>query len=41
MKPSRFDRGELMEEEAEAGIIAEYEARIAALERKFGSSPWS
>src|ERR1700685_4593493 len=30
------DRGELSTEEAEASIVAEYEARIAALERKVG-----
>ena len=33
---TQFDRGELNDEEAEAGVIAEYEARIAALERKVG-----
>lgn len=32
----QFDRGELDEEEAEASVIAEYEAQIAALERKAG-----
>ena len=31
---TQFDRGELTGEEAEASVIAEYEARIAALERK-------
>ena len=31
----QFDRGELTDEEAEASVIAEYEARIA-LERKVG-----
>jgi transposase len=33
---TQFDRGELTDEEAEASVIAEYEARIAALERKVG-----
>ena len=33
---TQFDRGELNGEEAEASVIAEYEARIAALERKVG-----
>jgi transposase len=33
---TQFDRGELNNEEAEASVIAEYEARIAALERKVG-----
>jgi transposase len=33
---TQFDRGELNDEEAEATVIAEYEARIAALERKVG-----
>ncbi|MFC7556612.1 transposase [Pseudoroseomonas wenyumeiae] len=33
---TQYDRGELSSEEAEASIIAEYEARIAALERKVG-----
>jgi transposase len=32
----QFDRGELTTEEAEADVIAEYEAKIAALERKVG-----
>jgi len=31
---TQFDRGELNDEEAEASVIAEYEAQIAALERK-------
>lgn len=31
---TQFDRGELNDEEAEASAIAEYELRIAALERK-------
>lgn len=31
---AQFDRGELTGEEGEAGVIAEYEARIAALARK-------
>ncbi|WP_423208297.1 transposase [Paracoccus yeei] len=33
---TQFDRGELSSEEAEASVIAEYEAKIAALERKVG-----
>jgi len=33
---TQFDRGELNTEEAEADAIAEYEAKIAALERKVG-----
>ena len=33
---TQFDRGELNDEEAEASVIAEYEGRIAALERKVG-----
>ena len=33
---TQFDRGELNDEEAEASVIAEYEARIAALGRKVG-----
>ncbi len=33
---TQFDRGELASEEAKASVIAEYEARIAALERKVG-----
>ena len=33
---TQFDRGKLNEEEVEASIIAEFEARIAALERKVG-----
>ena len=33
---TQFDRGELTDEEAEASVIAEYEVRIAALERKVG-----
>ena len=33
---TQFDRGELTDEEAEASVITEYEARIAALERKVG-----
>ena len=32
----KFDRGELNDEEAEASVIAEYDVRIAALERKVG-----
>ncbi|MBN8758161.1 MULTISPECIES: transposase [Variovorax] len=33
---TQYDRGELSTEEAEASVIAEYEAKIAALERKVG-----
>lgn len=33
---TQFDLGELMNEKAEASVIAEHEARIAALERKVG-----
>jgi len=33
---TQFDRGELTGEEAEASVIADYESRIAALERKVG-----
>jgi transposase len=33
---TQFDRGELNDEEAEASVIAEYEAHIAALKRKVG-----
>jgi transposase-like protein len=33
---TQYNRGELTNEEAEASVIAEYEARIAALERKVG-----
>lgn len=33
---TQFDRGELTGEEAEASVIADYETRIAALERKVG-----
>lgn len=33
---TQFDRGELSTEEVEADIIAEYEAKVAALERKVG-----
>lgn len=33
---TQFDRGELTSAEAEASVIAEYESRIAALERKVG-----
>jgi transposase len=38
---TQFDRGELNDEEAEASVIAECEARIAALERKVGQLRWS
>lgn len=34
--PTQLDRGEMTNEEAEASVIAEYESRIAALERKVG-----
>ncbi|BEP68471.1 MULTISPECIES: transposase [unclassified Variovorax] len=33
---TQFDRGELSNEEAEAAVVADYEAKIAALERKVG-----
>jgi transposase-like protein len=33
---TQFDRGELTDEEAEPSVIAEYESRIAGLERKLG-----
>ncbi|MBS0316707.1 MAG: transposase, partial [Proteobacteria bacterium] len=33
---SLYDRGELISEEAQAAAIVEYEAKIAALERKVG-----
>ncbi|WP_245502921.1 hypothetical protein [Rhizobium ruizarguesonis] len=33
---TQFDRGEINDEEAEASLTAEYEAQIAALERKVG-----
>jgi transposase len=33
---TQFDRGELVGEEVEATMLAEYEATIAALERKVG-----
>ncbi len=33
---TQYDRGEFSTEEAEASVISEYEARIAALERKVG-----
>jgi len=32
----QYDRGELDGDEAEASVVAEYEAKIAALERKVG-----
>jgi transposase-like protein len=34
---SQYDRGDLNEQVAAATIVAEYEAKIAALERKSGS----
>ena len=33
---SQYDRGELSDEEASANLVDEYEAKIAALERKVG-----
>jgi len=33
---TQYDRGELNQEEVEASIVSEYEAKIAALERKVG-----
>ena len=33
---TQFDRGELSTKEVEADVIAEYEAKVAALERKVG-----
>jgi transposase-like protein len=33
---SQYDRGDLNEESAAASMVAEYEAKIAALERKVG-----
>lgn len=33
---TQFDRGELSTEEVEADVIAEYEAKVATLERKVG-----
>ena len=36
---TQFDRGELTGEEAEASVITEYEAPIAALVRKVGQLP--
>ena len=33
---TQYDRGELDSEEAEASVLADYEAKIAALERKVG-----
>jgi len=33
---TQYDRGELNKEEVEASVVAEYEAKIAALERKVG-----
>ena len=33
---SLYDRGELVSEEAEAAVIVEYQAKIAALEHKVG-----
>jgi hypothetical protein len=38
---TQFDRAELNDEDAEASVIAEYEVRIAALERRSASSRWS
>ena len=36
LRLTQFNRGKLNDEGAEASVIAEYEARIAALERKVG-----
>lgn len=33
---TQFDRGELSDEEAEASVVADYKAKVAALERKVG-----
>jgi transposase len=33
---TQYDRGELDREEVEASVLADYEAKIAALERKVG-----
>jgi transposase len=33
---TQYDRGELNAEEVEAAVVSEYEAKIAALERKVG-----
>jgi transposase-like protein len=33
---TQYDRGDLNEEEAAASVVAEYEAKVAALERKVG-----
>jgi hypothetical protein len=33
---TQYDRGELDADEVEASVLAEYEAKIAALERKVG-----
>ena len=36
---TRYDRGELSTEEAEASVISEYKVKIATLERKVGGNP--
>jgi transposase len=33
---TQYDRGDLNAEEAAASVVAEYEAKVAALERKVG-----
>ncbi|MFD1985548.1 transposase [Mesorhizobium newzealandense] len=38
---TQFDRGELNDEEAEASVIAEYEARIAASSARSVNSRWN
>ena len=38
---TQFHNGELTGEEVEAWMVIGYEAKIAALERKVVSSPWS
>lgn len=38
---TQFDRGDLNDEEAEASVIAEYEATLRRLNAKSASSPWS
>jgi hypothetical protein len=36
LRLTQFDRGALNDEEAEASVIVDYEARVAALERRVG-----
>lgn len=38
---TQYDRGELDGEEVQAIVLADYEAKIAALERKVGHLTWS